>query len=199
MLIRRILLVAALAGVTTGCDQIQALLGGGDDPSITSEADAQLASGDLPGARAAYGQLAAENPESVYVAEGQAYAELLAGEYDAAEAALSRVQALAGEREDEVRMRRAIVALRAGDLDAVKLHGKESGMPAGLVLAAEVHLADSETDEARELLRTAASAGGDVGATASGYLEMLDSDDHVRVGLAEATALWALGQRQVAV
>lgn len=189
----------ALILILGGCDPILGLLEPADEPSLTVAADRVLQSGDLPGALAAYEQLASEHPESVYVAEGLAYAQLLAGEYDAADASLARVQETAGERAGEIRLRRAIVALRAGDLDAVKALGKSSGLAAGKVLSAEVHLADTETDQARSLLQEAVAAGGAVAETASSYLELLDSGDHVRVGLAEATALWALGQREVAV
>ena len=60
-------------------------------------------------------------------------------------------------------------------------------------------MADGETDEAKELLRGAKNAGGEVGRLASKYLELLDSDEPMVAGLCEAEALWALGVRKVAV
>ena len=92
-----------------------------------------------------------------------------------------------------------MVAMRAGNLDSVKKHGKASGLPVGKLLAAEVHLADLEEDEAIILLAEAAQGSGVVAQTAQHYLEMVQSDDQIKVGLAEASALWALGQREAAV
>jgi tetratricopeptide (TPR) repeat protein len=191
-------LVAALA-LGTGCDVIEGLLAAADDPALVAQGDALLRAGDLPGAAASYDQVLAEHPKSVYAAEGAAYVAMLSGDLARADSLLAAAEAEAGERVGEVKMRRAIVAMQKGDLDAVRTHGAASGLPAGALLAAEVHLADSETDEARGLLGTAAAAGGAVGDTANGYLRMLDSTDHVQVGLAEATALYALGQRDVGV
>lgn len=200
MSFKRLFPVVALSMGMTACDLIEGFLGEGDDPSLTAAADDALNSGDLPGAAARYDQLSVEHPDSVYVATGAAYSLLLQGRYDEADAALARVQPNANEEQlPELHLRRAIIALRTNDLDAVGEHGAASGLGPGLVLAAEVHLADLDTDKAKSLLERAASSGGAAGETAKEYLEMLDSDDHVLVGLAEATALWALGSRDVAV
>jgi hypothetical protein len=96
-------------------------------------------------------------------------------------------------------MWRALVALEAGNLDAVGKHARASGLPAGKLLAAEVAMADGEPDEAVELLNSVSGAGGELGALARRYLELLESDDSMVSGLCEAEALWALGVRKVAV
>jgi tetratricopeptide (TPR) repeat protein len=171
-----------------------------DNQSVTASADAKLKNSDLPGARTEYDKIVTGNPQSVYAAIGAAYSDVLVGDYQAADAKLAGAEAKANEQQlPEIKMRRAIVALRAGNLDGVKAHGKASGMPAGKLLAAEVHLADLEEDEAVVLLNEAASAGGVVGETANKYLEMVQSEDQILVGLAEATALWSLGDRSQAV
>ena len=47
-----------------GCDKIKALMGPGDSPDITKDADGKAKSGDLPGAIAAYQQTAKDHPDS---------------------------------------------------------------------------------------------------------------------------------------
>jgi tetratricopeptide (TPR) repeat protein len=197
-------LAAALLLGATGCEQIQALMGGGDTPEITKDADDLLAKGDLPGASAKYAEIAGAHPDAAYARQGEAYALLLEGKYDEADKALQAAEASATATADpkimgEIKLRRAIVALRKQDLDSVKQHGAASNLPAGQVLAGEVHLADAEPDEALKLFKAASGAGGIVGETAQGYISMLESQDPVTQGLAEATALWALGQRETAV
>lgn len=172
---------------------------GGPGSVDTTEAESKLRSGDLPAAAEAYDSLGKDNPDDVGVAIGQAYVQMLAGDYEKADDTLEKVEAKDPEKTGEIKLRRALVALRAGNLDDVKKHGKESGLPAGLVLAAEVHLADAEPDDAIPLLKEAQSEPGAVGDTARSYLEMYESGDTLQQGLAEATALWALHQRDTAV
>jgi len=186
----RILSLAVAVAWTLAC------FGGGE--VSTAEADSQLKSGNLPGAAGAYDGLAAENPDSPAVAVGQSFMQMLQGDYDAADKTLQGAEEKAGDKVGEIKLRRALVALRAGNLDDVKKHGKDSGLPAGKVLAAEVHLADAEVDDAIALLKDARDAGGAVGDAATTYLDMLESGDAFQAGLAEATALWAVGQRAVA-
>jgi len=173
-----------------------ACFGGGEVK--TDAAEAQLESGDLAGAQSTYDGLAKDHPDAVNVAVGEAYMQMLAGQYDAADKTLQSVEDKAGDAVGEIKLRRALVALRSGNLDDVKKYGKESGLPAGQVMAAEVHLADAEVDDAITLLKEAKSDPGDVGSTAQTYLTMLESGDALQAGLAEATALWAVGQRGVA-
>lgn len=173
-----------------------ACFGGGE--VSTEPAEALLKSGDLPGGAGAYETLAKDHPDSVGVAIGKAYMEYLAGDFDAADKTLAGAEAAAGEKLGEIKLRRAMVALAAGNLDDVRKHGKDSAMPAGLVMAAEVHLADAEAEDAIELLKTARSDSGAVGETASWYLEKIESGDALQAGLAEAAALWAVGQRPTA-
>lgn len=177
-----------------------------DSQELARPAQDKLSAQDLPGARAECTRLLTENPESVYVAQFCAYPLLLEGKLDEADALLAKAEAFPKAVEEpalvkEIKLRRALVALRGGEkqFDNVKKHGQASELPAGLVLAAEVLLADAESDEALKLFKTAASDSGVAGQTAQKYIEMLEAQDQVSPTLAEATALWALGQRTVAV
>ncbi len=187
--------LVALAASMSACDFLPF---GAPGPEVVESANDALKAGDLPGAGTQYASLASEHADSVHVAIGQAYMQMIQGDTDAADATLAAVEEAAGEQVSEIKLRRAIVAMRAKDLDAVKLHGAGSGLPEGQLLAAEVHLVDLEADEAAQILRDISSAGGAVGQTATTYLEMLDSEDQIQAGLAEATALWALGERESA-
>ncbi len=190
-----LVLVTSL-GVGTGCDMIAQFTTPG--PEVVEGAHEALRSGDLPAAADQFAGLAADHPDVLHVAVGQAYMQLLAGDTRGADATLAAAEATAGDEIGSVKMRRALVALSAGDLDGVKMHGKASGLPEGKLLAAEVHLVDLESDDAMQILREVAGSGGAVGDTAGQYLEMLDSGDQIQAGLAEATALWALGERESA-
>jgi tetratricopeptide (TPR) repeat protein len=187
----------AIAPFMLGMGACDSILGASDGPELVAAANSTLQSGDLPAAAAEYEQLAADNPDSVFVAIGRSYFQLLEGDYEGADATLAHAEANAGEKLGEVKLRRALVALRAGDLDQVKTHGTDSGLPAGKLLAAEVHLVDLESTEAVALLKEI-SGSDPVGATASTYVQMLDSGDQIQAGLAEATALWGLGDRGAA-
>lgn len=196
------LVLALLA--STGCDKIQALMGGSDAPEVTKAAEDLLRAGDLPGAIEQYAKIRQEQPDSVHAAQGEAYARLLAGDHAGAEKALADAHAKATEKGmdknvvGEIEVRRALTALRAGKYDAVKEHGKASELPAGQFLAAEICLADAEHDEAIKLFKAASADSGVIGETAKAYLTMIEESDSTR-SLAELTALWASGQRQVAV
>ena len=185
-------------GLTSmGCGAIQGLFGGAD-----KEAEAGLAlldAGDLPGAGAKFSTAAQEHPDSTAVATGAALTMMMQGDHEGADAVLAAAEATAGEQAPSILLRRALVALQAGDLDAVRTHGEGSGLPAGQFLAAEVALADGEREEAQELLEAAKGAGGDVGDMAKSYLELIESDDPLLSGMSEVQALWALGERKVAV
>lgn len=191
--------LVSLLALATAC-------GGEDvpDSELVASAEAKLSSGDIPGAIAEYDALAAEHPDSVGVAVGRAYGKMLAGDYSGADALLAEAEGKLGGQDPvppelgELKLRRALVALKSGDLDAVKAHGSGSGLPAGQLLAGEVHMADAEVDQAIALFKQAAAGGGAIAATANEYLSLAESDDQVLGGLAESNALWALGQRQVA-
>ncbi|MBA2320178.1 MAG: hypothetical protein H0V89_03395 [Deltaproteobacteria bacterium] len=181
----------------SGCDDVREFIAG--EPDLTA-ANGTLAAGDLPGAAASWETLSVDHPDSVDVAVGRSYTQLLAGDTAGADATLAAIEPTAGEKTGEIKLRRALVALRAGkQLDAVKKFGAESGLPEGKLLAAEVHLVDLESDEGAALFRELSAAGGSVGETAATYLRMLESDNQHLAGLAEATALWALGEREQAV
>ncbi len=189
------LLIGAALVVLNGCSLF------GDDKAIeaATQAEAKLKAGDLPGAADAYDQAAAEHAGQVDVATGAAFMALQRGNADAADRFLADAEADAGDRLPEVKMRRALVALQAGELEDVKAHGLASGLPAGQLLAAEVALADGERDEAQGLLQQARAGGGAVAELADGYLDLLGDDDPLVAGLSEAQALWALGLRKVSV
>lgn len=174
------------------------LTGGSETPDPTATARDLLVRGDLPAASAELERLAGQAAESVDVAVAVAWSRLTRGDFGGADAVLAAVEPAAGDALGAVKLRRALVALKARDLDAVKLHAGASGLPQGRLLAAEVHLVDLESDEAAAILRDLAAAGGAVGTTASHYLRLLDSGDTIRSGLAEAQALWALGDREAA-
>lgn len=184
------MLVVALS--IQGCG----LFGGDAGQEAADAAKKQMQTGDLVAAGQAFETAATENPESIDAATGAALAALMRGDTDAADAHLARVQTSAGERVAEVRMRRAIVAQRAKDWDAMREHGEASGMDAGLLLAGEAALADGEREEAEALF---VRVGGSASSVAKGYLKLLSSENQVVCGLSEAQALWALGLRKVAV
>ncbi len=169
--------------------------GGKTEEEIVAEPEAALRDGNLPTAYDKYEAAVTENADSRAAKQGAAYTYLLAGKYSEADGLLAKLEDGAeGDALGEIKLRRAMVALAARELDSVKEHGNASGRPAGYVLAAEVHLADAESDEAIQLLNKV-EGGGPVERTAKKYLELLESGDQFQAGLAEATALWALGQR----
>ena len=192
--------LVALTLALSGCDQVMALINPAKDPAaIVEDAQGKLKSGELPDAASAYDKLAGENKDVTEVLIGQAYTQFLAGKYDKAdstlEAALSK-EDLSDEVKGEIMLRRALIALKNNNLENVKNFGEQSEMAAGQVLAAEVYLADAEADAAIPLLTKAKSGGsGAVKRAASEYLEYIEDEDTGRAQLAEATALWALGQR----
>lgn len=179
-----------LAAACLGVIGVQVLQGA--DAGLLA-AEARLADGDLPAASEAYAEVLVRRPQQPDALEGEAYLAFLAGDYTRADELLAQLP-----EAPDVRLRRATVALRRGDLDAVKAHGLASQAPAGLVLAAEVHLADAEVDAARTLLTRASDDPGVVGDTARQYLACLDRPEAAWHAFAEVTALWALGERGVA-
>lgn len=202
-LLGTVLLGTALLGTVTGCAQVKELAGGllgdGKATEAAAQAEAKLKAGDLPGADETYATAAGEHQGQVDLATGAAFMALQRGNPEAADRFLADAEAEAGERLPEVKMRRALVAMEAGDLEQVKAHGLASGLPAGKLLAAEVALADGEREEAQALLAEAQASGGKVGEVAQGYLDLLGAADPLVAGLSEAQALWALGTRKVAV
>lgn len=182
-----------------GCGDLQAMLGGGDDDTIVAAAEQKLSAGDLPGAAAEYQGLAATHPDSVAVAVGLSYVQLLQGDLDAADGTLAAIEPKAGEKVGEIKLRRALVALEKRELEQVETFGVDSGLPEGKLLAAEAFLVELDSDRALELLRELSADGGVVGETARTYLELLESGNQHKGALAEVSALWALGDRAQAV
>lgn len=180
-----------------GCSIVQGLLN--DPKKALAEADAKLAAGDLAGATALYDEAAKKAPTNVDAASGAAYAHLLAGDTGTADKFLAAAEAGAGPRAGEIKMRRALVAMKGGDLDKVKEYATASGTPAGKLLAAEVNLADGDRDAAKALLEGVQGEAGAVGDTAKAYLDLMNDTNPLVAGLSEAQALWALGQRPIAV
>lgn len=185
--------LAALS-LVSGC-----FLFGDKSVKAVQGADALLVAGDIPGGIAAYQAAAKDFPDSVDAAVGAAYGAYLVGDFAGADKLLAGVEGKVPERKGEVVLRRALVALAMGELDSVRSLGEASGLPAGKMLAAEVALADGERDKATELLNAARTDPGEVGVTAGQYLALLQDPDPRVQGLSEAQALWALGQRKVAV
>jgi len=179
----------------TGCEMITDLLD--SEPDLTT-AEAQLASGDLPAAADAYTEAAAAAPTHVEAATGAAYAALLQGNHAAADKYLAAAQASLEAPSPELTLRRALVALEAGKLEEMSAFGKASGLDAGLLLAAEYALAEGELEDAAELLKGIKSSGP-VSDAARQYLALIEDEDPLVSGLSETYALWALGEKKVAV
>ncbi|MFK7931259.1 MAG: tetratricopeptide repeat protein, partial [Myxococcota bacterium] len=192
------LLVAAVGAVAAVA---WSLSGDPGPPQALAAGREALHAQDFDAAFAAFEEAATQAPEDVDVAAALAYAHLLKGQLDEADAELARALDVASPaQQPALHLRRALVAQRRGDLDGVQRHGVRSDIPAGLVMAAEVHLADAESDVAVPLLQRAAS-GDDVivADTAKRYLTYLSDSESGRAQLAEAVAMWALGQRQESV
>jgi tetratricopeptide (TPR) repeat protein len=180
-----------------GCQIVTGLL---NDPSKqVGEAEAALKAGDLAGAAAKYDEAVKKAPTNVDAASGAAYMKTLSGDFTGADALLGAAEAGAGDKAGDLKLRRALVALEAGDLDKAKEFATASGKPVGKLLAAEVELADGNRDAAKGLLDEAKGAGGAVGDTAGKYLDLMADANPLVAGLSEAQALWALGQRRIAV
>lgn len=180
-----------------GCQIVTGLL---NDPSkAVAEGEAQLKAGDLAAATATWDGAAQKAPTNADAASAAAYGKVLAGDFAGADALLAAAEATAGDKAGDLKLRRALVAAEAGDLDKVKEYGAASGAPAGKLLAAEAELADGNRDAAKALLEDAKGGGGPVGDTATKYLELMSDGNPLVAGLSEAQALWALGQRRIAV
>lgn len=178
------------------------LIGGEpEDPAVAAiaAADAALKSGNIAGAADAYAAALVAHPGNLEAAIGAAFGAYTRGDLAAADQILAAAEAIAGERVGELKLRRALVAMRDGDTDVMREHAEASNTAAGLVLAAEVALADGEREEARALLDRAAQVSGTIGDVAKRYVGLLKHPDPAVAGLAENYALWALGQREVAV
>lgn len=181
----------------TGCQILSRLTG--DPAQAAADAQALLVKGDLAGATAAYDKALARYPTDVDVVSGAAYLRLLMEDAAGAESLLAAAEGAAGPRAGEITLRRALVALDAGDLDRVKTLALASNLPVGKLLAAEVQLADGYRDQGKELLQQVASTPGPVGDTATQYLALINDPNVFVAGLSETQALWALGQRNIAV
>ncbi len=198
VLASRSLLGLTLLVATLGCANLQEMMGGSAPEEAIAAADGLASSGDLPGAYAAYQELATTHPESVRVATGLAYMQMLSGELEAADATLAAVEEGASDEElGQLHLRRALVALRLQDLDRIREHGLASNLPEGRLLAAEVLLVDLEREEGTAILRELSGEPGAVGRTATQYVEMLSGEASL-ADLAEVTALWSLGVRESA-
>jgi len=175
----------------------------GVEQGLPEGVEQQIQNGDWPGAMETLSPVVAEDPTNVEAATYLSYVQLMSGDYAAADATLAAAEEKATpEQLKEIKLRRALIGLRTHDMDAVLEHAKASGTNEGRLLAAEVHIVDLESDAARpllqEILDTEAAGGGTVvGETAKKYLEMLDNGS-VLEGLADVTALWALGDRATA-
>jgi hypothetical protein len=179
----------------SGCEMIQDLLD--SEPDLTT-AETQLVTGDLPAAAGSYTEAALAAPGNIDAATGAAHLALLQGDHAAADKFLADAQAAAPGPVPALSLRRALVALEAGELEKVRSFGEESGLDVGLLLAAEVALADGEPEEAAEILGRITDTGP-TGAAAKQYLALINDPEPLVAGLSEAAALWALGEEKVAV
>ncbi len=170
-----------------------------DPAKSAAEAEALLSAGNLSGAATLYDAALAKAPDNVDIVSGAAYVKLLQGNPSAADALLMGVEAKAGTRLPEVKLRRALVAMKNGDLDAVKTLATAAGTPEARLLVAEVSLADGDRAGAKAGLDTLSGEAGVVGETANAYLGLINDPNPLIAGLAEAQALWSLGQRPIAV
>jgi tetratricopeptide (TPR) repeat protein len=183
-----------------GCEMVQGFLE--PEPDVAS-AEAALQRGDLPAADAAYMEAVTAAPGNIDAATGAAHLALLQGDYARADqhlvSAIAAAEAAGEPLDPKLILRRALVALEAGeDLAKVRQFGEQSNMPVGLLLAAEVALADGEPEEAAELLGRI-SDNGAVGEAAEQYLALINDPEPLVAGLSEAAALWSLGEEKVAV
>lgn len=181
----------------TGCQLVQGLLG--DASGALATAEAKLKAGDVAAAAQAYEAGLKDHPGDADLASGAAYCALLAGNTAAADTWLAGAEANAGPKLGAVKVRRALVAIEAGDLDRARTYALESNEPVGRLIAGEVSLADGDRDAAKEQLEIARTAGGAVGDTASRYLALIADPNVMVAGLSETQALWALGDRRIAV
>jgi tetratricopeptide (TPR) repeat protein len=197
-----LLRLAALGGLLAlgaGCDQlpidIEALMGGSG--GLAPETQEKMKAGDIPAVYEAVKDVPKEELD-VETAKYLAFAQLTRGEYAEADATLAAVAEKATPEElPGLSLRRAIVAMRAKNVEDVKKHALASGLPEGKLLAAEVLIIAFDQDAARELLQGVQSTPGAVGQTATSYLELLNGGPEYEA-LAEITALWALGDRSTA-
>lgn len=180
-----------------GCAIVQSFLV--DPAKQVAEAEAKLKTGDLDGAAAVYDAGLQKSPGNVDLVSGAAYVKLLQGNPAAADTLLASAEATAGPRLGEVKMRRALVAMKTGDLDAVKKQATEAGTPEAKLIVAEVSLADGDKATAKTQLEAIQGEAGPVGETATAYLGLINDADSRVAGLSEVQALWALGQRPIAV
>lgn len=192
----RLMPIVALLAFGMGCDLLNGIMGTPDGPEITADAEALLKSSDLPAAHDKYLEIYAANQSSVYAASGLAYSHVLRGEYDKAENLLVAIDndQLDPGLVSDVKLRRTLVAWHQKDFDQVKSLGEASGTPTGKLMAGEAHLADANPNGAIPLFEDASKDGGVVGETAKTYLSYMRDDDGKLRSLAEASALWSIGE-----
>lgn len=199
-LFARLGFVVALLTAGPACDmlppELTNMIGGGG--GVSEEVKQQLKSGDFSGAKSKLEEASKANPADLDTATHLAYVQMMGGDFAGAEATLAKAQEGASPEDTaKIELRRAMVALRARDLDAVRDHGRASGLPEGLLLAAEVHIQDLDDEQARKLLEQLKDQPNVVGATATKYLELYNGTPEMN-SLADVTALWALGERKEA-
>lgn len=188
----RLVVVGVLAVAILGCTNPLGPTGG-----VPEGIDQQLQGGDFGAAEGPLTEAAKADPTNVDVAIRLAFVQYMKGDYAAADATLAAVEATAGEQLSEVKLRRALVALKTRNMDDVREHAKASATDEGKLLAAEVHIVDLEAEAARQLLDEIDEKPTVVGKTAKTYLEMLNAGSNEEA-LAEVTALWSLGDRATA-
>jgi len=159
-----------------------------------------LKAGDLVAAGERFDEALAAAPTNVDAATGAAYLAMLEGSYAEADRILASVEQEAGEQAGDIALRRALVALEAGNLDDARNFGEASQKAFGRLIAAEVYLLDGEIEQATPLLvAVKAGASPQISKLAEDYLSLLRDPDPRVFGLAESEALWALGDGELAI
>lgn len=185
-----------LALLLAACSSITGAMRPGAD---LDPASAALRAGNFEIAEAAFEAGVRADPQGLEARVGRSYLHLLSGQFDEADRLLAEAGGAHPEALPALDLRRALVALRRGDLDAVRRLGERSGLPAGRLLAAEVHLVDGDRAAARAHFVAVERDPGGVGGAARAYLALLDHPDPHAPALADAQALWAVGLRPLAV
>ena len=158
-----------------------------------------LRAGDLDVAVQAFQIANTQNPSHVDAAIGASYGYLVAGDYAQADRVLEIAEETARERRGEIQLRRGLLALESGDLEAMVQHIQELRHPAAVLLLAEYRLTDGDQAGAVDLLNQLRSQEGPYGDLAKNYLDLITDNNPIVAGLAENYALWALGKKGPAV
>ena len=171
--------------------------GSADKSAELQNAKQLLATGEFSKANTVYAAIIQEDPQNVDAVIGASYVHLLAGEYDQAEKLLAAVTSSDASVANNILLRRAIIAVRKQDFETAQALAKQSNTDFGKILAAEIYLLDTETDEALELLDSVSAS--EHKKLVSNYIQLLRHESPWMQSLAESQAAWALRDYKLAV